>query len=507
MKIPSVWLAAAVGAWIGLVPLVSAGEAEPAPVVTRHQIQVGGKTLNYTAEAGRIAIRDVQTGEPHAYMFYTAYRLVSRGKARPVTFLWGGGPGGASAVMDFTLAGPLRADIFVGRGDRLIDNQYTWLTDTDLVFVDEVGTGFSRPTSGAYMKEFNGTIGDTNSFAELIRCWRIQHDAEDTPVFVGGGSWGAPRAATVGYALLKRGIPVHGTVMISGETSLNKPYISPLLFEGLRVVGMAEIGFHYGKLAPELGNDFPHIAAEADAWVRNTYVPALQRVSNLTPPERSRIAAGLARFTGIPAAAIDHQTLQITPKQFREGLLRDESKTLIGVDLRFSEPLEHFKWPLAAQRYLKYQMAYRSDLPYVMGPDDIHQGFAPFGDYPVPAGQDWDFATSPVPPEKAAALARAAEERGAGPPTIGEPLPATEEAIDLNPRMKVLVIIARYDGESTCAANAELQRNLPEKLQRAMIFKCYDSGHTVWRTPGVLSRLKEDVVAMMGVADYATVPE
>lgn len=474
---------------------------EPARVVTQHQIRVHGKALRYTAEAGRIAIRDVQTGEPHAYMFYTAYRVPSPSKPRPVTFIWGGGPGGASIGMDFTLAGPKVAEGELFDGARLVDNDRTWLTDTDLVIIDQVGTGYSRPTRPEYAAEFNGTIGDTHSFAEFIRCWRIQHDAEETPIFVGGVSWGAPRAATVAYALVKQGLPVHGAIMVTGETSINKPYVSRRLFEALRVVGMAEVARFHQRLAPDLGDDREAIEKAADTWVRSTYVPALDRQDQLSTTERDQIVAGLSRFTGVAPDAIDRKTLIVTPRQFHAGLLKDQDKTLFGFDTRITTaPVRGQAMP-EIMRYLKREMNYRTDLPYRgLGANDNFVGFAPSGVFPPLAGENWVYATSSVPPEEAQALMDAAVQRGGGPPTVGTPLPATDEAVQLNPRLKFLIILGRYDGESTCPANAELERNLPPHLKQAMTFKCYESGHTPWRTPGVGLQFANDTRAFIRAA-------
>lgn len=470
------------------------GESSP---VTQHRIQVGGKTLDYTAQAGRIAIRDVLTGEPHAHMFYTAYRLRHEGEPRPVTFVWGGGPGGASLGMDFDVAGPRRVS-----DGRLTTNELTWLTDTDVVVIDQVGTGYSRPTRPEYAAEFNGTIGDTNSFAEFIRCWRIQHDAEDTPIFLAGISWGAPRAATVAHVLARQGLPVQGMVMMTGETSLNTPHIAPDLFEALRVVGMAEVARFHGRLAPELGDAREQVEAAADAWVRNTYYPALQRRAELTPRERAELAAGLSRFIGIPVDRIDRETLVVTPRQFRNALLEDRGKSLYGSDLRLTEAPRGWRKDIGVMlRSVRQDLQYRTDLPYRgLAMDTNEIGFAPSGEYPLPPGHGWDYATSPLPREQVEALVQAAVERGAGPATVGIPLPATEEAVALRPGLRVLILLGRYDGESTCPANAEVQRNLPPPLQRAMTFKCYDSGHTPWRTPGVDAQLAEDVRAFVGAA-------
>src|SRR6185437_7653987 len=192
-------LQAALLALLALTPvLAAANPSDDAPIITRHDARIGGGELAYTAEVGRIAIRDVATGEPHGYMFYTAYRASARVDSpasaadgrqesdtpRPVTFVWDGGPGAPSAWLHFDIAGPKLL-----QGARLVDNSDTWLAATDLVLVDPICTGFSRPTRAAYEHEFYGTLGDVASVTEFIRCWLILHDAVGAPVFLAGESW------------------------------------------------------------------------------------------------------------------------------------------------------------------------------------------------------------------------------------------------------------------------------------------------------------------------------
>src|SRR5208282_4989486 len=214
--------------------LTIAVRSQEAPVVTQQKTRIGGKLLQYTAEVGRVAICDVETGEPHGYLFYTAYRVPSSGRIRPVTFVWNGGPGADSSLLHFSVVGPKLAE-----NGRLVDNPDSWLSATDLVLVDPIGTGFSRPVKAEYGAEFYGTLGDVASVTEFIRAWRLLHDAENAPVFLAGESWGAGRAAHVGYALEKRGITVNGLVLISGGWGLNKDYGSHELRSALQVVDMS----------------------------------------------------------------------------------------------------------------------------------------------------------------------------------------------------------------------------------------------------------------------------
>ena len=192
---------------LGAAGLASA-QAEPV-VSTTQSMRIAGRGLTYTAEVGRIAIRDAETGEPRGFMGYIAYRVAAKGPPRPLTFVWNGGPGADSSTLHFEVVGPKR-----GEGGALVDNAETWLVDTDLVFVDPIGTGFSRPAKAEYAKAFYGTVGDVASVAEFVRRWRRLHGAENAPTFLAGESWGAGRAGSVGYALLKRGVPVKGLVLI-----------------------------------------------------------------------------------------------------------------------------------------------------------------------------------------------------------------------------------------------------------------------------------------------------
>jgi hypothetical protein len=477
------------------VLLVRLGQAgEPADsVATRHEIESDGKQIEYTAEAGRIAIRDVATGEPHGYMFFTAYRVPSDAP-RPVTFIWNGGPGADSALLHFSVAGPKLA-----RDGRLVNNPDSWLTASDLVLVDPIGTGFSRPTRASYEDEFYSTRGDVASVTEFVRSWRLLHGAEDARVFLVGESWGAGRAASVGYALEHRGIKVSGLVLISGGWGLNHEYGSAVLRNALRVVDMASAALFYGKTAPELGKDRTTVRRAAERWVRSAYAPALARLDRLTDSERAAIAHDLSRFTGIPAAKIDHGTLMILPRQFRDLLLKGEGKEPYIFDLRQSGGPPRDTGSAAILNYLRHELAYRTDLPYI-GLEPITQGFAPSGVYPQSVNERWNYATADVTPEQLKAAMEAASKEGSGPPRLGPPLPATQEALELDPGIRVLVAAGMYDGFQPCAAGSEIETQLPQKLRAAITFKCYIGGHAMYLDEPARLELTRDIKALIAVS-------
>lgn len=485
------WLAPAALVLLAVVPaLAPANPADGAPVITRHEVRIGGRGLAYSAEAGRIAIRDVETGEPHGYMFYTAYRANADAK-RPVMFVWDGGPGAPSAWLHFDIAGPKLL-----RGTQLVDNSETWLAASDLVLVDPIGTGFSRPTSSAHEQEFYGTVGDVASVTEFVRCWLILHDAVGAPVFLAGESWGAGRAASVAYALEKRGINVNGIILISGGFGLDQRYGSPSLLQALGVVDMASTALYWHRSAPDLGEDPAAVRRAAEAWVRATYAPALAHLGELSTAERNRIARQLARFTGIAPAAIDRRTLVVTPHQFRTELLESEGKVLYLLDGRRTSPPSDAGTPQMLQ-YLRQTLGYRTDLPY-LDLEDLTRGFAPSGTYPKSVGEQWNYATAPMTAGQVKAAIAAAVASGAGPPQLGPPLPGTRQAIALNPHLEALVAVGIYDPYQQCARGQATEDALPPDLHRAIHFKCYAGGHAMYLgSDAIRIELSRDVMKLV----------
>jgi len=473
-------------------------------VITQHRILVDGKTLNYTAEAGRVAIRHVETGEPHGYMFYMAYRVTDNGSERPITFVWNGGPGSNSALLHFEAAGPRRLE-----GAQLVDNEDTWLTTTDLVFVDPIGTGFSRPAKPEYADEFYGTLGDVASVTEFVRAWRVLHSVdgrvEGRPVFLAGESWGAGRAGNVAYQLVQRGIPVAGMMLISGGTGLNREIGSSGLHQALLAVDRLATARHYDLLADDAGDA---TTQAAQTWAREVYAPALENPESLSAARRDDLIADLSRFTGIPMDLIDRETLIVTPRAYREGLLQSSGSVLDVFDMRLlrEEPdstpdgdrTERHRIILS---YLRDDLAYRTDLPY-LDIEPMQSGYAPGGQYPASVGMRWNYATAEVTPEEMEAAIQAAIKHGGGPPQIGPPLPSAAEAVELASEIKVLVAAGLYDSLNSCAANGEIARQLEGVLQQAYRFACYSGGHMMYRDELARQQLARDIRKMTARANH-----
>jgi carboxypeptidase C (cathepsin A) len=455
-------------------------------VMRTFSAQVAGKTLRYVSEADRIAIADVDTGTPHGYMFYTAYRVTDTGKTRPVAFVWNGGPGADSSLLHFSAGGPKRVE-----KAGLVDNGETWLTDTDLVFVDPIGTGFSRPTRPEYGEEFYNTRGDVLSVAEFVRSWRVLHGADTAPTYLVGESWGARRAASVAYALQARHVRVDGIVLISGGWGLNHEYVDAPLRTALTAVDMATTALYYGKSALNAGTSVGVVRDTVGQWARNTYAPALAREKSLSDAERQAIANQLAAYIGVPANIIDPHKLAVSPREFRRALLADRKQEPYIFDMRRTDEPGH-EGTQAILHYFRHDLGYVTSQPYV-GVEEPADGYAPGGVYSAPVGERWDYATEKLSPERVQAAIAEATASGAGPPQLGAPLPATEDALAQNPSLRVLVAGGLYDSFLPCALGEETERKLPTKLASAIQFKCYFGGHAMYLDPATRQELARDL--------------
>ena len=290
-------------------------------IVTRHEIHVAGQTIAYTAEAGRIVLRDEKTGEVSGHMFFTAYHVA--GKDRPVTFLWNGGPGANSAALHFEALGPRRIS-----DGKFIDNDATLLTTSDLVFVDPIGTGFSRSANATDDAGFYSTLGDFAAADAFVRGWLAQHHREHAPVDLLGESFGVWRAAGAAELLESHHQPVAGIVLISGGAGVGTGKLPRTLVTALRTPTRAATALFYGKLAPDLGTEVGPVVDEATAWAKTHYAPALEHVDLLTDAERDAIVRDLVRFTGLkPDDRLTGKTLSVSPRAYLGGLLKDESKS------------------------------------------------------------------------------------------------------------------------------------------------------------------------------------
>jgi carboxypeptidase C (cathepsin A) len=206
-----------------------APKAKPAPSaerqsLTRHELRLDGKTIAYTATAGELVIKDEENQEPKARIFYVAYELEdAKPGLRPLTFAFNGGPGAASVWLHLGGLGPWRVALHDNGmlpppPYRLVENESTWLPFTDLVFIDPVGTGYSRGLGEAKPtgKPFWNIEKDDESVAEFIRLWVTRNGRWLSPIFLAGESYGTTRAAGLaGYLQERHGMYLNGLMLLS----------------------------------------------------------------------------------------------------------------------------------------------------------------------------------------------------------------------------------------------------------------------------------------------------
>ena len=461
-------------------------------VTTTHRITIGGKSLRYTARAGVLPIRLNETGEPRGYIFFVAY-VVPRAPgqpARPVTFAWNGGPGSNSLLLHLDALGPRRLATTdgdgAGSGPAFEDNQATWITATDLVLVDPIGTGFSRPASPDAADTFYSVLGDIAATAEFIRTYRTRFDAWDAPLYLAGESYGVWRAAGAAEALERAGQRVAGTILISGGIPLG-PVASDAMRTALFIPTRTASALYHRRLSPDLQSNPDRAIAESEAWARTVYAPALSRIDSLTSAERDAIAVQLARFTGLDAALVDRKTLVIDRQFLLDHLLSTQPGISLGrfdtrqVGSAKPDPVSEARRRTLINRYLRTELGFQTDLVY----QGLEVGYS---STPSPESVNARWRYDQGDPNQPLVIRNTDGPPGGTPPWLGRTM-----AID--PEMRTFVATGIYDSLNSCAANSYAIAQLPPAEASRITFRCYVGGHMMYEDRDARLRLARDVGA------------
>lgn len=311
-----------------------------ASAVTHHDLALNGKTLRYTANAGNLLIRDDED-KPNASVFYVAYTLdgVADAKTRPVTFLYNGGPGSASLWLHMGSVGPVRVVTASPQATgappyQLVPNQYSLLDKTDLVFIDAVGTGFSKPVGKGTEKDFAGTDQDVRAFDRFITRYVTVNQRWNSPKYLFGESYGTTRSAALVDALENDGMSFNGVVLVS--SILNYGVLLPG-YDSAYVANLpsyAAIAYFHNKLAKKPAELKPFLD-EVRQYARGPYAEALAAGETLAPAQADAVAQKLSAYTGLSVQYIKEANLRVGPSRFRKELLRGEREILGRYDARF----------------------------------------------------------------------------------------------------------------------------------------------------------------------------
>jgi carboxypeptidase C (cathepsin A) len=310
-----------------------------AAAVTHHTIRIEGKTIDYTATAGNLLLHD-DAGRATASVFYVAYTAGGKNAAeRPVTFLFNGGPGVGSAFLLMGSVGPKRvrtaSPAITGPAPyALADNPDSLLDRTDLVFIDAVGTGLSRPVGRATGKNFWGVDKDLDAFDHFIERYLTVNRRWNSPKYLFGESYGTARAAMLAYRLNQSNIALSGVILMSSV--LDSAAFSPGSdFESESYLPtFAAIAWYHDRIAPK-PPDLPAFIDEVRAFARGPYAQALALGDALPDAERDAIATRIAGYTGLDVQYVKETRLRVWPSRFRKQLLRNESRSMGRFDARF----------------------------------------------------------------------------------------------------------------------------------------------------------------------------
>jgi carboxypeptidase C (cathepsin A) len=488
------------------VPVSCSGPADE-PVTTHHQVVIAGKTFAYTARAGFLPIRENDTGDVHGNMFYISYTLDRSPGAppRPLTFLWNGGPGSNSGLVHLLGFGPKRISEATGNvprfspaGTALVDNQDSWLPFSDLVFVDPIGTGYSRPTKPEYAAEFYQPRGDAESVAEFIRVYRTRFDTLDAPLYILGESYGVTRCVLVTAALERRGTVLTGVTMLSGGFPLVET--DATLRAALNLPTLTAAAYYNKKLPANLQRqELQPVLRTAEAFAKGEYAAALAKRDSLGEAERDTIVAQLARFTGLPASQIDRAKLIVPMEQFSVALLADKNLMVGRYDSRIIGPrdpapqydpttdpsLKDILDNISVIRYLRNELGIQSDVFY--------QG--PFGGgYPRPKGFRGDWMSV-----RWSRVAQAAgKEAFTADPT---PTEAFRRALASDPKLRVMVVTGYFDLVSSYFAVEQAAARLPSDLSHRVIIRTLPGGHAIYTDDSVRHQFRLDATKFYQTAE------
>jgi carboxypeptidase C (cathepsin A) len=457
------------------------GEVDETPVVTKHSITVQGKTLNYTATVAQMPLKD-SAGETEAHIFYMAYTLDGADNAakRPLTFCFNGGPGSASMWVHMGGMGP-RSPKLLPTGSmppppyQIQDNQDTWLDKTDLVFIDPVGTGYSRAKNVEVARRMNGVQGDIQSVGEFMRMYVMRNNRQYSPLFIAGESYGTFRAAGLAGYLIERGMAFNGIVLIG--TTLNLETIwsrSDDLVYQLELPTYAADAWYHKKVAADLQKkDLKSFLKDVEAFTGGEYAAALMKGDGLSPAERKVIVDKLARYTGLDAHWIDENNLRWDVGHFTRELLREKRMNIGRYDGRLAGPYASNSGETAdydpsgslitppftavLTNYLRNELGYKTDLYY----------------YPSGGVQPWDYGV----------------QNG-----FGDTTALLKNAMTKNPYMKVMVAAGYYDLATPYYA-AEYTFNhmgLTPEMHSRISWVYYPSGHMLYIDSDSHAKLKKD---------------
>lgn len=470
-------------------------EAPPAPAeqTTKGSVTVGGTDINYVARAGTISLTNDKS-DTTAHIFYTAYLKDGVGdrSQRPVMFLFNGGPGSSTVWLHMGSFAPVR----VGTKDttrisaapyELLDNEYSLLDATDLVFIDAPATGFSRIVGKGKDKDYLGVDEDARAFAEFIKRYITKFNRWNSPKYLFGESYGTTRNAVLTNLLVTRdNIDLNGVIMLSQildfGNSVGRPSSGNDRPYQLALPTYAATAW-YHKQIPDRPDDLEPFLEEVENFAMDEYASALSKGSEISDSELNTIAEQLHRYIGLPVDYLKKANLRVTGGEFEKQLQSEEGITTGRLDSRFSGPSME---PLSQGANYDPQSAAISSA-YITVFNDYVRNTLNFGrkmQFRPSNYGDWNF------------------QRGGRSMGLNV-MPDLAEAMKHNPNMRILLTGGYYD-LATPYFEGEYEMHhldIPKSLQDNISYAYYPSGHMVYLHLPSLKKLHDDVADFIEKTD------
>jgi carboxypeptidase C (cathepsin A) len=489
---------------------------EPEQQASKGSVTIGGNAISYDAFAGTLVVhpkdwddvpqnadKDDKNKPAEASMFYVAYfKSDNKGAPRPVTFLYNGGPGSSTVWLHMGAFGPKRV---VTADDThtpaapysIVNNEYSLLDVSDLVFVDAPGTGFSRLAGKDKEKAFYGVDQDAWAFSDFISQFLSKYGRWNSPKYLFGESYGTTRSAVLSNILeTERDTDFNGIILLSQILNFSLDSDFPEFNPGVDVAYQlnlptyAATAWYHHKLSGA-HPDLSALLAEVEHFAMNDYALALLAGASLPIDQRHAIAAKLHEYTGLPVSYIEKADLRISGGEFEKNL-QDESNLTTGrLDTRFSGPSFD---PLSKEADYDPQSAAISSA-YVSAFNDYVRKDLKYGENKeykpeIELFKWWSFAHKP--------------------PGVPFAFPgATNVMLDLatamkyNPQLKILLNAGYFDLATPFYEGVYEMQHLPipSDLQKNIEYKFYESGHMVYAHEASLKAIHDNVAAFIRASD------
>ena len=478
----------------------AAPEAKP-PAITKHTITIDGKPVSYTATVGEMIVNKPNE-KPGASMFYIAYTRndIRDLSERPITFAFNGGPGSSSVWLHLGGLGPRR----VAMDDEghstsppfgMADNENSLIDVTDLVFIDPVSTGYSRPLPGENKSQFHGVQEDVASVGEFIRLYITKNERWDSPKFVLGESYGTTRAAGLSGFLQGRthGMYLNGIVLVSSVLDFSTIVFMPgnLTPYILFLPHYTATAWYHKKLPAGLQNKpLKDVLEEVEKFAVDEYSIALFKGNTLPKGEYDDIARKLAAYTGLSLEYVQQSNLRIRHDRFVKELLRENFQTVGRLDSRFKgrdadAAGENYEFDPSSSAimgsfstmlnyYLREELEYVKDIPYAI-----------YGNvYP------WNFSQMPSDPSQ---MRRGSMGMGLN---VAETL---RRALAENKNLQVFCCNGYYDGATPYFGTEYTfaQMGLNGEFKDRVKMGYYEAGHMMYIHKPSIIKWKKDLAAFI----------